>query len=103
MKQEDPWRLNETTGPYLGQKAIDAESNHQGQSKEHYEARCPGDGRGCRRYSWLPRLIFFFLVEASIHFIRLIVVTGIVLCDTLHRVLRFRKRLQSFAVVYCNA
>ena len=103
MKQEDPWRSNETTGPYLGQQAIDAESNHQGQSKEHYEARCPDDGRRCRRYSWLPRLIFFFLVEAGIHFIRLIVVTGIVLCDTLHRMLRFRKRLQSFAVVYCNA
>ncbi|SRR5260370_22144030 len=103
MKQEDPWRLNETARPYLGQQTIHAESNHQDQSKKRYEARCPDDGCGCRSYSWLPRLIFFFLAEFGIHFIRLIVVTGIVLCDTLHRVLHFRKRLQSFTAVYCNA
>src|SRR6266576_1278283 len=103
MKQENPWRLNETTRPYLGQQAIDTESNHQDQSEEHYEARCPDDSCGYRRHSWLPRLIFFFLVEAGIHFTRLIVVTGIMLCDTLHRVLRFRRQLQSFVAVYCNA
>ena len=103
MKQEDPWRLNETTGPYLGQQAIDAESNHQCQGKEHYEARCPDDGCGCRRYSWLPRLIFFFLVEAGIHYFSLLVVTGILLCDTLRHVMCFQKRLRCFAATYCNA
>src|SRR5207237_9554387 len=95
MKQEDPWRSNETTGPYLGQQAIDAESNHQGQSKEHYEARYPADGRRCRRYSLLPRLIYFFLVEACVHFIRLIVVTWIVVWDPRDRLCSFDDPVRS--------
>lgn len=103
MKQEDPWRSNEMTRPYPGQQAINAKSNRQSQSKEHYEAGCPDDGRGSRRHHLWPRFIYFFLVEAGIHFFSLIVINGIVWCNTLSHVIRFHKRLRCFAAVYCNA